>query len=105
MVLQELRKPLYCGFPCSCNAKCHALYNHVRAQLFSNRFLVTETHSQDFTYATRQPQNIVQGVGVGYRTAHTCTMLAHHEKNLEKLRCAICGLINCATIYKLRNNL
>ena len=31
--------------------KRHALYKHVCAQLFSNRFLVTKTHSQDFRHA------------------------------------------------------
>jgi len=49
---QPTWKVLYCGFPSSCNAKRHALYKHLRAQLFSrNRFLVTETHSQDFSHA------------------------------------------------------
>jgi len=48
---QDYKNPLYCSFPSSCNAKRHALYKHVRAQLFNNRFLVTKTHSQDFRHA------------------------------------------------------
>ena len=39
---------VYCGFPSSCNAKRHALYKHVRAQLFNSGFSVTITDSQDF---------------------------------------------------------
>ena len=38
----------YSGFPSSCNAKRHALYKHVRAQLFNSGFSVTTTDSQDF---------------------------------------------------------
>ena len=53
---------MYCGFPSSCNAKRHALYKHVRAQLFISGFSVTTTDSQDFkhayTHTNRQPQNI-----------------------------------------------
>jgi len=89
-LLQERRKPVYRGFPSSCNAKRHVLC--VRMQLFNNRFLVSD--SQDLRHAayastphtTLQPQNILQGVGVVYRTVHTYTILAHHTlhcKNLE----------------------
>jgi len=41
----------YRGFPSPCNAKRHVLYKHVRAQLFTNRFSVTKTHSQEFRHA------------------------------------------------------
>jgi len=42
---------LYCSFPSSCNAKHHALYKHVHAQLVSSKFSVTKTYSQDFRHA------------------------------------------------------
>ena len=49
-IFQATSKPLYCGFPSSCNAKRHALYKYVRAQLFSNRFFSVE-NSQEFRHA------------------------------------------------------
>ena len=60
-ILKRKCNLLYCGFPSSCNARRHALYKHVRAQLFNSGHSVTTTDSQDFkmpTHTTRQPQNI-----------------------------------------------
>ena len=62
---------VYCGFPSSCNAKRHALYKYVRAQLFNSGFSVTTTDSQDFKHAYAYNDN--------YRTLYRCSYL--HLKN------------------------
>jgi len=41
------------------------------------------------THTTRQPQNIVFGLGVVYRTVHMRTMLAHHALHCKNLETAI----------------
>ena len=51
VVQQQIFSDDYSGFPSSCNAKRHALYKHVRAQLFNSGFSVTTTDSQDFKEA------------------------------------------------------
>ena len=101
---------LYCSFPSSCNAKHHALYKHVHARLFSNRFSVTKTHSQHFrhayTYSLTATEYHETLYRVFYRTAHMRTILAHdhdalHCKNLENRNTEIFRLVvrACATYF------
>jgi len=102
---QATSKPLYRGFPSFCDARCHALYKHMRAHLFSNRFSVMKLTHRTIgipTHTTRQPQNIVQKVGVVRRTAHTCTMLTHDAFHCKKLENRDTRIFQSVVLLKLR---